>query len=358
MHKVNTHLKTATFIVFALSSQIINSQVTIGSPLPAAKGALLDIKEHSPDQNNSSATRGMTLPKVKLENINSLIPLINNEPSETEKLIHKGVTVYNSDICFPGGAGLFSWDGNKWNQIGNGNFGKDKTSFNETTGILTDFEGNEYKTAVFGTKRWMTTNLKSLRNSDGSPISCEAGAFLNPGYSSNSTGAIKIGLSIPEGYTNTYTEANIEVKSNLKTYDAFSSTYGLSYTKESAESICPNGWHLATKQEWYDLINYMQTNYSTNYLSSMKANINTTYKSVEGISYNWTNGENAPISGFDILPSGWVRDDGKTASGFGNSAYFWAGKDDYVYAGSASKTLSFFPIYTSNFHFSVRCVQD
>ena len=45
--------------------------------------------------------------------------------------------------------------------------------------------------------------------------------------------------------------------------DYFVTDYGLLYTWESANRICPEGWHLPTQNEWLELIDYLGENSGT-----------------------------------------------------------------------------------------------
>lgn len=108
-----------------LCSASVCAQVTIGSGNPPAKGALLDLKDKKPENNNiTSETGGLLLPRVGLENKTTLQPFIANDQdfinnSERVKDIHTGLVVYNltndfdKDLC----PGIYNWDGNLWERL-------------------------------------------------------------------------------------------------------------------------------------------------------------------------------------------------------------------------------------------------
>lgn len=99
----------------------IKSQVTIGSSVPPAKAALLQIKDRDPvdpaNNNVTSVSGGLVLSRVNLVNINSLEPFVDTTAADyaTQKLLHIGMIVYN--LTNSGNAlvpGLYEWDGKRW----------------------------------------------------------------------------------------------------------------------------------------------------------------------------------------------------------------------------------------------------
>lgn len=106
-------------IVISLTfSTSLMAQVTIGSNLSTNNGSLLDMKEYASDATNTNATKGMMLPRVKLERPKQLL----GYPDETsapasENTLHAGLTVYNvnrnSYFC----PGVYTWNGKEWIEI-------------------------------------------------------------------------------------------------------------------------------------------------------------------------------------------------------------------------------------------------
>lgn len=79
-----------------LSSIISNAQVTIGSDVKPSEGALIDFKEYNDiDAKNGgrTANKGIILPRVTLNNLNSLIDIDEIDDSKPKSYI--GLTVYN-----------------------------------------------------------------------------------------------------------------------------------------------------------------------------------------------------------------------------------------------------------------------
>lgn len=106
----------------------LQAQVTIGSGIPPVKAALLDIKNQEADNDNiTSNSGGIVLPRVKLVNTDTLEPFIlTTDPewtadnSKTRK-IHTGLMVYNLNATSGGfqKEGVYIWDGDAW-QMGAG----------------------------------------------------------------------------------------------------------------------------------------------------------------------------------------------------------------------------------------------
>ncbi|MFV0418158.1 MAG: hypothetical protein ACK5KT_05460 [Dysgonomonas sp.] len=91
------------------------SQVTMGLSEPPTKGSILDLREHAPDANNATASKGLLLPRVILDSISNLRPAVANA-SPAEKLVHTGLTVFHvgtPNIC----KGVYTWNGEKWETI-------------------------------------------------------------------------------------------------------------------------------------------------------------------------------------------------------------------------------------------------
>lgn len=68
------------------------------------------------DGNITSKTGGLIFSRVKLVDEKSLEPIISN-PSNHDKIIHTGLTVYNLNETSPFKSGLYCWDGNKWGTL-------------------------------------------------------------------------------------------------------------------------------------------------------------------------------------------------------------------------------------------------
>lgn len=360
----NNILKAIFFLVllFVMNNTLLG-QVTIGSDKLAASGALLQLKEFdttdAQSDGLSNTTKGLGMPRVELKALDGDLGLsMGVQGGSLDKTTHIGLTVYHvGDLCSPIAAGIYVWSGDNWQYLGGTVPRRDRASFNEASGILTDFEGNQYTTKVFGTKRWMTQNLRAIRKPDGTCIDPVDGVRFNP--AKNATvmplAQIKVLGVMPSGNV-TYTENGI-VKT--MTNEAFVSIFGLFYTWNQAMVACPKGWHVASVQDWADLTTTLGV---TDLGAKLRGNVGATYKTTDsGVGYKWGSADLAvTISGFNILPAGWVREDGLNAVAFSTSAYLWtsAPAGGYRYLSFSGSTLSSFGSGNLNFRFSVRCVQD
>ncbi len=119
-------------------------------------------------------------------------------------------------------------------------------------GTATDIDGNVYQTVTIGAQTWMTSNLRTTKYNDGTPIPDVTGnaawtALLTPGYcrsTDNTTSADTIG------------------------------SYGLLYNWYAVNTgkLCPTGWHVPTLVDWNNLTNFLINNHY-NYDSSLGANL-------------------------------------------------------------------------------------
>lgn len=211
---------------------------------------------------------------------------------------------------------------------GYGNVDTFKTDSFPHCGILTDAEGNQYKTVVIGTQCWMRENMKTLKENDYTTT-----ILLQTG-SSTATGSSY--AYYPNRDAGNYEE------------------YGLLYNMYAALRICPSGWHLPKHADLTTL---------RSYLTSSLAG----YKMKEIGNFHWTNPNYADnSSGFYALGAGFIQEGSVV---FGNTAYFYADpenpgiayyKNYYLY--NTTYTLSISEVNSSSngpsWAYAVRCIRD
>ncbi len=131
---------------------------------------------------------------------------------------------------------------------------------------------------------------------------------------------------------------------------AKSDVYGRFYTWESAQTACPEGWHIPTNEEWDAMISAIG--------GETEAAIK--LKSTTGDWQNSDNGGDNSI-GFNAIPAGFRDLDGSFTD-IGMIAAFWTGTDNGNVAwrrylifdrGVISRGND-----NKNFGYSIRCVKD
>lgn len=357
--------------LFSLSLSLA-SQVTIGSHIEPIEGALLELKEFLPNENNATATKGLQLPRVELKKKSGDLSESLGLSEATVGADHIGLTIYNiaDAVCplFP--SGVYTWNGSQWDNL-YGEGVKSLYSYTENgdgsgTGILTDYEGNKYGTKRFtGTvnglaynKVWMTQNLRSLKNANGDWISCPGGVPLNPAFHINpaSRPSILVTTEIPEGTVETYTYRGVLKEG--QSYKSFSEDFGLFYTQEQRNSVCPEGWHLPTQAEWQDLFAVM----GDNAVNKMKAYPGEKFGPVgylpnEAQVRVWGT-YTEETNGFNLLPAGYTETPVNDYKGhsFAQSAQIWAA--DARFGIGYSSTNIQFAASGTDLYLSIRCVKN
>lgn len=102
---------------------------------------------------------------------------------------------------------------------------------------VTDMDGNVYQAVVIGNRNWCTENLKVTKYNDGTDITIEPDKDI---WQSN----LNQGLSIPMMCWYDNDETNKDVYGGLYNWHAV-----------GTGKLCPEGWHVATEEDWNDLVN-------------------------------------------------------------------------------------------------------
>ena len=124
--------------------------------------------------------------------------------------------------------------------------------------------------------------------------------------------------------------------------------YGMLYDWNTANNVCPEGWHLPMSQEWDELFAYV----------GGRDKAGTALKSKE----DWVNGVGANSADFSVLPAG-AMNNKKIFVNRGYSAFFWSStesKREMVEIIGFNHENQFVSVGQSAkyFKFSVRCVKD
>ena len=207
------------------------------------------------------------------------------------------------------------------------------------TGMVSDAEGNSYKTVLIGGKWWMAENLKSSKLNDGTPLTY-------------------VPLSKPDSVWSNSMEPSYTYLND--------SIYGCLYNHAAVQSLkklAPAGWHIATDEDW----------------KSLERFVGMADEEVEGLAWRGTieaelllpeYSKGWPMSsvpfGNDkfqmrILPAGCKLFNGISSMN-SNTAFFWTSTvmgSEAWYRYFDSKKKSIFRHYTHvQYGMSVRCVKN
>jgi uncharacterized protein (TIGR02145 family) len=198
--------------------------------------------------------------------------------------------------------------------------------------LITDVDGNAYKTVTIGSQTWMAENLKTTKYNDGTAISNIKDNNL---WKSDTLGAWCY-------YQNDSTLNTI--------YGKLYNVYTLKYNDKS---VCPTGWHVPTLNEWTILSDYLGGNSVSG--GKLKEKSDTYWKNV---SSNVTLNTN---TFFDVLPGGSRNTNFDVDfSGLNNGARFLSNNYQKGYTGIILFLIESTSMLTSVFNYSgsIRCVKD
>ncbi|MBO4481563.1 MAG: hypothetical protein J5719_03320 [Bacteroidales bacterium] len=196
---------------------------------------------------------------------------------------------------------------------------------------VTDYDGNVYNVVEIGGMCWLRENLRSTHYADGTPLT-DGGKQM----------------SETDGYFYQYNQSADGTDVYGLLYNWTAAMHGAE--SESAQGICPDGWHLPSVAEWNRLADTLGG--ATVAGGKLKATGTDLWTSPN------TAADNA--SGFSALPAGYLKNG--QFGGRGTDGCFWtssadgAGTASYRQLLSASGNLFDFSYSRSNAH-SVRCVK-
>jgi uncharacterized protein (TIGR02145 family) len=181
-----------------------------------------------------------------------------------------------------------------------------------TSGTIKDIDGNVYHIDTIGTQVWMVENLKTTKYRDGSPI---------PKVTNNN----EWGSLTTAAYCNWNNDPAIDSK--------YGKLYNW-YAVDDIHSIAPEGWHVATDDEWKALARFVADSLGT---SGSVAKVITALLG--------GNRTNDGTFGFINYLGGW-----------------WSSSESYTYNAWARICYDSYGMergsYGKNSGFSVRCIKD
>jgi len=216
-----------------------------------------------------------------------------------------------------------------------------------TNGTLTDIDGNTYYTLRYGSKTWMTENLRTTRYADGTPIEGRSGGvnldsdgpvYFHGGYHTSYLREPNFGLL----YNWAAAMRADDCETNIGTLPSF------------LKGACPDGWHLPTINEWAELIDHFGGSEEAGTI--VKTN---NWAEPAYLSFN--------SSRFSVEPAGWYYyEPGQGFRNLFSSAYFWSSTQNTLSGGFSafavaivSENSGFYSIkMAKKTGYSVRCVRD
>ncbi len=333
------------FFIFAFSmTNNLFAQVTIGSELPPSKGCILDMKEYAPDSKNTTSTKGLLLPRVILKDEYSLEGIVNGNISKEEKESHTGLVVFSLTNPILGKCpGIFVWNGSKWIPL---------SSDEKECWVIYDAEGNKYPVKKFGSKYWMTKNLRSLMISDTEFIDETNGVRINirnKGYALKTKEDLEQQVSYIEDGVN-----------KTESVSVFTDRFGMLYSRSQVGKVCPKGWALPTNADWDELAKLMGGKKdANNEFPEIAKKLKSDNFSLAG-SIQWNPdaaADGSDNSGFNGFPCGYVSSYALAAGSFGSIGFWWTATNNTRYMEAGHTTLRYRVVASSDYH-SVRCVKN
>lgn len=227
---------------------------------------------------------------------------------------------------------------------------------------VTDYDGNVYNTVQIGQQCWMKTNLRTKHFRSGLLInSSTESSYVQPLYYQPSNGEVA-----------EYDEVNNGLYYNWSAVN-------------DLNGICPEGWHVPSYDDFYQLYDYTR-NQSEYFCSSSEPNNYGGVGKALSSTIGWYNdtsscavGNNPALNnatGFSAFPAGYWYDSSIGTSihytYLGRYSFFWtstltdndqvwyyyiAYNDSNIY-GQNPPLTGVYPDFNTNYSFSVRCLKD
>ena len=217
----------------------------------------------------------------------------------------------------------------------------------DSTGTVTDIDGNVYKTVKIGDQWWMAENLKVTHYRNGDPI---PNVTSDSAWVELSTGARCV-------FDND--------ESNAETYGYLYNWYAVNVDR----GLAPQGWHIPSDEEWKQLEMVLGMSRSEADDIGFRVTDEGGKIKATGTHEDGTGLWSAPNTGatnescFSALPGGYRYDNDGTFRSMGDDAYFWSSTEsgsNYAWNRSlhydSSEVTRYHDVKQSGF--SVRCLRD
>lgn len=224
------------------------------------------------------------------------------------------------------------------------------------TGNVTDIDGNIYTTVKIGEQWWMSENLKTSHYADGKEI---------PFVQDNE---LWDELDLTDKAYCTYFDGNGYTGVNSVLYNWSAAMNGEPFIEndpKGVQGVCPDGWHLPNDAEWKEMEMTLGMTQSEVDQSDFRG-INEGSK-LAGNFDLWYNGDLRNDmafgnSGFNALPSGYRKNNGRFYGVYAYSTYWTSSQQNELYSWYRHLNNQNFKIgrnYSDkNLGCSVRCVKD
>ena len=225
---------------------------------------------------------------------------------------------------------------------------------------VTDYDGNTYNTVQIGNQCWMKENLKTTHYSDGTEIPLSTTIYP---YGDTIT---------PLRYYPNNLSSNLTAYGYWYNWEAVMKNAPSSNNNPSGrQGICPVGWHVPSKAEWEELINYVSSQFlylcdsNNNYIAkSLSDTIRWLVNNNVCAVGNTLNDNNS--TGFSALPSGFGGSNGIAtgkATTFATSTryintYYNPPIVDHPYYFYISYDRAYVEINHYRYAYSVRCLRS
>lgn len=200
-----------------------------------------------------------------------------------------------------------------------------KSSAESNPGIVTDIDGNVYNTVKIGEQWWLVDNLKVTRFRNGDSI---------PNITDHSQ------------WTDLSSAAYCNYNNDINNVSSYGRLYNW-FVVHDSRNIAPEGWHVATDEEWKDLEKHLGMNPSD----------------IDYIGFRGRDEASILKEGdFAALPAGFCGLDGHF-NNIGNLGYWWTASEfcrlnAWYRALTIGSNMVNRNFDSKIYGFSVRCVRD
>lgn len=194
--------------------------------------------------------------------------------------------------------------------------------------IISDVDGNQYRTVKIGSQEWMAENLRTSKYRNGEVI---------------------LHITNDTTWSNLASGAYCWFDNDSATYEnPYGKLYNW-YTIDDGRGLCPSGWHIPSDLEYLNLFNFLG---GQNVAGG---------KMKETAYWDSPNTGATNESGFTGLPGG-LRNVNGAFSNNGDAGSWWSSWDDESEARSLSldfhSIIAYLEISYKKIGFSVRCLRD